>query len=242
MNKLTDLSPKELEDLKERVDKELFLTVNKLLTDLSFEELTNLKERVDEKLFLRENPRFWVPGRVRKLPEEKGGLRIAFGCQARVGKDTAVKYLIDSHEGVKLSFASPIYDILTHAQTTCGFSVEKDRKFLQWIGTWAREKDSDVWVKCLMSKVTNLPPNTNIFVSDLRFPNEFKALKKAGFTCVRLVRVAEDVEFGSGSPGHVSETALLKHHWDFILENHGTVHELYSGLDYVLKEVISKEI
>ena len=36
---------------------------------------------------------------------------LAFGCEARVGKDTAVNYLVSQKGGFKTSFASPLYDI-----------------------------------------------------------------------------------------------------------------------------------
>ena len=39
-------------------------------------------------------------------------IKIAFGGKMGTGKDCAVKYMINKHTGVKLSFADPIYDIL----------------------------------------------------------------------------------------------------------------------------------
>jgi hypothetical protein len=62
--------------------------------------------------------------------------RFGFGFEARVGKDTAVEYLIKKHGGVRISFASPIYDILEYAQNVCGFEKVKDREFLQQIRTF----------------------------------------------------------------------------------------------------------
>ena len=108
-------------------------------------------------------------------------MRVAFGCQARVGKSTAVAHLISEHGGLELSFAAPLYNILYFAQETCGLEKRKDRKFLQWIGTeWGREQDDNLWVSLLLQKV-EANPDKNIFVPDLRFPNEIRALKAAGF-------------------------------------------------------------
>ena len=76
--------------------------------------------------------------------------KIAFGGKMGVGKDFAVEYLRNRYSGNKLSFAKPIYDILNFAQKTCGFREEKDRQFLQFIGTeWARQKNPDIWVEKL---------------------------------------------------------------------------------------------
>lgn len=165
-------------------------------------------------------------------------LRIAFGCEARVGKDTAVNYLIDKYGGDKLSFAEPIYDILNYAQTKTKFKKEKDREFLQLVGTWGRNRDPDVWVNCLLRRINEISTDTNIFISDVRFPNESKALQKIGFTCVRLNRDTDPSEFGSGSIKHISEVALISYPWDKTIQNNGTPSELYSELDLL----VSKEV
>jgi len=57
-------------------------------------------------------------------------MRIAFGYKARSGKDTSADYLARAYGGERLAFAQPLYDILQHAQRTCGFPDEKDRAFL----------------------------------------------------------------------------------------------------------------
>ena len=62
-------------------------------------------------------------------------MKIAFGYKMGAGKDTAVDYLKQKYGGTHLSFAGPIYTILENAQHICGFPVEKDRQFLQFIGT-----------------------------------------------------------------------------------------------------------
>ncbi len=122
-------------------------------------------------------------------------LRIAFGCTARVGKDTACAYLIKKYGGGRISFAEPLYELLYHCQDFLGFPKQKDRKFLQWVGTeWGRAQDNDIWVKKALEKLDN---HQNFFVSDLRFPNEVKALRKQGFVLVQLIR--PDVESDAGN-------------------------------------------
>lgn len=151
----------------------------------------------------------------------------AFGHRYGVGKDTACEYLIRQHGGIQLSFAMPLYDILHYAQKTCHFPQQKDRKFLQWNGTdWARNIQQDVWVKCLLPKITDTSQN-NYFISDVRYPNEFDALKQLGFTLVKINRnaVIETNQI------HASETALANHNWDLVLDNNGTLEEFYNQLD-----------
>ena len=146
--------------------------------------------------------------------------KIAFGCQSRVGKDTAADHLISKYGGHKLSFAKPIYNILNYAISTTGLKKGKDREFLQMVGMWGRDRDPDVWVNCLLRQVDKIPENENIFISDVRFPNEFDALQKAGFTCIRIIRDAE-------KNTHISEISLLDHKWDINIQNNGTLAEFY---------------
>jgi hypothetical protein len=157
--------------------------------------------------------------------------RLAFGNKARVGKDTAVNWLIEKYGGVKYSFAEAVYDIMYYAQKVCRFPQEKDRTFLQWIGTeWARAKDPDVWVNIVKEKIEGTNPNVSIYISDVRNPNEVEMLKKLGFTLVRITRKVDDIQ--GGSRQHSSETALddIKW-WDVHIENEGTLEEFYSKLD-----------
>jgi len=113
-------------------------------------------------------------------------LKIAFGCQARMGKSAAVHYLVDKYGGIEKTFASSLYDIMYHAQGVCNFDKKKDRKFLQMIGTWARDQDPDVWINTQF-KDFKFTTGENVYVSYLRFPNEFDALKKMGFITVRII-------------------------------------------------------
>lgn len=162
-------------------------------------------------------------------------VNIAFGGQMGTGKDTAVDYLIKKYNGKRISFAGPIYDILSFAQKTCNFPYEKDRGFLQFIGTeWARQKNPNVWIEKAVSSVET---NNNNFISDLRFQNEFNALKKNGWKCVKIIRTShlENNRVGSGTIMHASELELnLIDGWDLIIENNGSLDEFYAKLDLIM--------
>ena len=180
--------------------------------------------------------------------------RIVFGFEARVGKDTAVDYLIKKHGGIRISFAAPIYEILEYAQGVCDFEKIKDREFLQYIGTeWARKKDPDVWVNVARRRIEQTPPDTPIFISDVRFPNEMAMLKSMGFVLVNITRdsatrlAAFNSEISKrdpktqvfentqtiGSTTHASETALRGYDdaWNIKIANNGRLEEFYTALD-----------
>lgn len=173
------------------------------------------------------------------------GVRIAFGCEARVGKDTSAAYLASvldakpkdasTYYGTRLfSFAEPLYKILYHAQSVCGFEMGKDRKFLQWVGTeWARSIKSDVWVNLLIERIKKAPGDANIIVTDVRFADEFEALKAAGFKMVRLIR-PEKEQLGASHANHASETSAIGLPWDHIVVNDGDLSKLYAELDQLI--------
>lgn len=167
-------------------------------------------------------------------------MKIAFGYKMGVGKDEAVCYLAKKFGGVKISFSEPLYDIMHYAQDICGFPREKDRKFLQYVGTeWARNKNNDVWVNIAINKSYS-NKNENFYISDLRFPNEFETLKRTGWTCVKIIRSHQEDRKGSGSHSHSSETCLdgvLDEQWDYIIYNLGSLKDFYNKLDVLVDKI-----
>jgi len=166
-------------------------------------------------------------------------IKIAFGCQARVGKDTAADYLIDVYGGECKKFSTPLYDILHYAQDRLGFKREKDGQFLQYIGTeWARKKDEDIWANTLLKNIKG--SHSNIYVTDLRFKNEFKLLRKNGFKLVRIIRddASNDATYGNRNTQHQSEVDLLDiplDEWDFVIYNNESLEELKFQLDNLVE-------
>ena len=167
-------------------------------------------------------------------------MKIAFGYKMGSGKDASANYLINKYGGKKISFAEPIYDILKYAQQRCEIKYHKDRNFLQLIGTnWGRNIDPDIWVNLALK---NKPVEGNIYCCDLRFKNEFVALKKDGWICVKLVRdkVSEN-RLNNGEKNHVSENELdiyTDDMWDYIIINNGSLQDLYGELDKIIKNFI----
>ena len=167
-------------------------------------------------------------------------LRIAFGCQSRVGKSTAVKYLIENYGGVEKSFASPLYDIMYYAQETCGFEKVKNREFLQTIGTWARVQNPNVWINLQIKGLKTINPEENVYFSDVRFNNEFEALKNEGFIMVRIIQDGNCHDIGGGSLTHESEIELISKplvDWNYIIKNNGSLDDFYLSLDALVRNI-----
>lgn len=152
------------------------------------------------------------------------------------GKDTAADYLLSKYPtGVKVAFSDPVYEILYFAQRRCGFDLHKDRAFLQFVGTdWGRRNDQNVWVNMLLTATKD--ETRHVFLSDLRFPNELRALKAHGWTCVKMVGRMDVRRVGTGSTAHVSEShidTIPDTCWDFVVHNTGTLDMLYEQLDSI---------
>lgn len=166
-------------------------------------------------------------------------LRIAFGYKAGSGKTTASNYLQSMYGGTCLSFADDVYKISDHALNIMRphlkpheIPEEKDRDLLRLIGMWGRSKSLDVWVNSLMSKVNSMK-DSNIFIGDVRFFNEFYRLKSEGFVLVKIVR-----PISGPKDTHISETELdcvPNSEWDYVVHNSGTLEEFKAKLETILK-------
>lgn len=155
-------------------------------------------------------------------------IRIAFGFQARVGKDTAADFLVLKYGGEKFAFAAPLKEIRDFAQETVGVSAQKDRALLQFLGDWARSRDPDVFVNAL---ARSLPRDRNVFISDVRFKSEFAFLKSEGFLLVLIKRRGAVASTSSKAEcTHASEHGLHDAPWDHTIQNFGTREEFFDQL------------
>lgn len=94
------------------------------------------------------------------------------------------------------------------------------RELLQRLGTEAGRGvlGEDVWVNALFEK----PIKRLLVISDVRFPNEAKAIKERGGIIIRVIRD------GLGpANNHPSESAYQKN--DYVIFNNGTKADLYEA-------------
>ncbi len=167
-------------------------------------------------------------------------MRIAFGYQMGVGKDTACDHLIKQHGGQKLSLSKPLYDIQRYAQERCNLPTQKDRQLLQFLGTnWLKRCDPEALVKLLLFESAKYPANTNIFVSDLRLVEQFKSLRENGFYLIKIIRPNTDPKRkGTGSTNHQSEVELdsiPNENWNLVLNNTGSLKDFQLQLNNLIK-------
>jgi hypothetical protein len=142
------------------------------------------------------------------------------------------------------------------------------RYALQTLGTeWGRACYNDVWIdygirvaKMILSNPRHgyvpsqglftaceadddWPEAQGVVFSDLRFSNEFDAVKKAGGILVRILRPGFDGETESGIAFHASEEeqkSFENDEFDLILRNDGTVEDLYARIEQDLIPLIKR--
>lgn len=167
------------------------------------------------------------------------------------GKSTAARCLVNKHRFVEVSWAWALKNVigkqlfgLSDIQINGDDPVREavipewgrsPREILQVVGTelFRDNFDPDFWVKLGSRQIEHhLRNGHNVVVSDCRFPNEIKCIKKEfDGTTVRIVRdgqTREDV--------HASETALDNYEADYkITAPSGGINQLQFMIDAIIK-------
>jgi len=124
------------------------------------------------------------------------------------------------------------------------------RLILQLWGTEVcrRAFHDDIWIASLENKLRN--SQDNIVISDCRFPNEIRSIKSAGGQVVWVKRgelpewydLAVESNLGgfnhmkTAYPDvHVSETAWVGTNFDAVIDNNGTLDDLYYQIKNLVK-------
>jgi hypothetical protein len=194
------------------------------------------------------------------------------------GKDTIADYLQNIHQFRRESFAHTLKDAVSavfgwdrellegrtresrewREQVDPWWAERLDmpnltpRWVLQYWGTEVARKSfhDDIWIASLENKLRKT--HDDIVISDCRFPNEIRAIKRAGGIVIRVVRGTEPVWFElarSVNEGpknlnwslaktelakykiHASETAWIGTEFDYVVDNNA------DGLDNLYAQV-----
>ena len=116
----------------------------------------------------------------------------------------------------------------------------------------------DIWIASIENKIRN--SKDNVVLSDCRFPNEIASIRTAGGRIVRTCRgpdpewfhAAEVVNRGptlnlswasnrsvlDNFKVHASETAWVGTDFDHVLDNNGTMDQLYAQVDLIVKNPV----
>lgn len=197
------------------------------------------------------------------------------------GKDTIADYLVNTHEFRRESFANTLKDAVAAVfgwdrtllegrtkearewreqrdewwSTRLGREITP-RQVLQYWGTEVCRQGfhDDIWIASLENKIRN--SKDNVVITDCRFPNEIKAIKRANGIVLRVKRgpepewyeAAESMNRGDRNNMnwalstdkirrlgiHASETSWVGTKFDFVLNNDSTLNDLYQQIETTL--------
>lgn len=164
--------------------------------------------------------------------------------KARSGKDTCADYLVENHRFKRYSFADPLKQgaqVMLDWGYEDVYGVRKDevdpmygfspRYVLQTLGTdWGRVMlRDDIWIKVAESKVAQIE---RCVIPDIRFDNEANFIRENGGIVIHLTRQdAPQVE------AHASEEGIYMNIEDYVINNDGTLTELYESLEGILQNL-----
>lgn len=160
--------------------------------------------------------------------------------RAGSGKDTIAEYLVEKHNFIQVSFATPIYSLAREFFKM----TDKDRKLLQDIGQSWRQINQDVWVNHLFDNL----PDGDLVVSDVRQSNEYAKGINNGFIPLRVDATLENrinrITLRDGKPPDVSlfdnEAESGADDFTYIqVYNDGTFEDLYSQIDNIINLIKS---
>lgn len=182
---------------------------------------------------------------------------IAFSGKMRSGKDAAANYIEDrmtrlGYTVTRMAFADTLKRIASYAQHKAGLPPFKDRELLQFIGVHFRKHNANVWVDALTTRVKDdleAGESDVILVTDLRFENEYEALRDMGFVLVRT-HASPEIRIGRGAEPHalehISETALDAKDdefgsWNMFIKNEDSLEAMHGKLDRVINYCLDYE-
>lgn len=170
------------------------------------------------------------------------GMILGLVGYAQTGKDTAAQAL-SKHGWQRIAFADKLkeiaYDInpdfghidLQELVDDGGWDYAKSfspialrgehpiREFLQRLGVAVRDHlGADTWVNAALD---GLDQNGKYVITDVRFPNEARAIRARGGRIFRIQRPGV-----SAANGHASETLLESIYYDKVINNDGSMSDL----------------
>lgn len=194
------------------------------------------------------------------------------------GKDTVADYLVNFHEFRRESFANTLKDAVSAIfgwdRTMVEGRTKEAREWREQVDPWWAQRlamptltprwvlqywgtevcrktfHDDIWIASLENKLRT--SKDNIVVSDVRFPNEIKAIKNLGGKIIWVKRgelpswYDTAVSANSGSNLHINEMKMNQIHasewawvgtsFDHEVTNDGTIDDLYKKIELIIRD------
>ena len=198
------------------------------------------------------------------------------------GKDTTADYLVNIHEFRRDSFAATLKDACAavfgwdrdmlegRTRSSREWREQPDEWWSERLGRtitprwvlqhWGTEVcrqgfHDDIWIASLENKLRK--STDDIVISDCRFPNEIRAIRRAGGHVIRVVRGPEpewyDIAVAANSDQpwisedprellqrrgiHASETAWIGTDFDRVIDNNTSLDDLYAQINDLVRDL-----
>jgi len=192
------------------------------------------------------------------------------------GKDTIADYLITFKGFRRMSYAEPLKDAVSAIfgwdRDLLEGTTKYSREWRDTIDPWWAERlnfpnltprfvlqqwgtevgrrafHDDIWIASIENKLRNI--KDNIVISDCRFPNELRSIKRMGGITIRVSRGANPIwydaaiQYNKGNNHaknilaeykvHASEYSNVGLDYDHYVDNSGTVDELHRKIDSII--------
>lgn len=180
---------------------------------------------------------------------------IGIGSKMCVGKDTVANYWQEKYGIVKVSFAAKLKSMVRDLYNLTGshtdgadkttalpqFNGITARDIMQKFGQYNRNIYEYVWVDYVFNVIIpSLEEGSIAVIADCRYLNEADKVKEIGGYTVNVVRDTSDYGISEDQRNHSSETSLDGYDFDFIIDNDGTLEELYAKADLVMESVCNR--
>ena len=164
--------------------------------------------------------------------------------RARSGKDTLADYLVKEYGFTRYAFADPMKDCLAqipgwdHRHMHGDLKDQVDpyynvtpRHAMQRLGTECfRTLNPDFWIK-VAERILDPYNEAPVVISDVRFENEAQFVRRRGLLIhLRRPQAQADAQ-------HQSEQGVFRIADDVLIENNGTVNQLYEDVDRLMIEI-----
>lgn len=184
---------------------------------------------------------------LRKLTQPTALPNIALTGKLRAGKDEVARYLTSKYGYTTFAFGD---ELKRYYHELFGETDAKPREGYQWFGQTMRERDPDVWVRKCLDRIAWDEDVVNAVITDVRQPNEYDALKEAGYVLIRVeapeaLRIQRAVSSGDcfnlRDLTHGTETALDDYAADFTVTNDADLAHLYRQIDEIIDSLRSPD-
>lgn len=189
---------------------------------------------------------------------------IGLGGNLRAGKDAFADNLAGNHGFIKMGMSdnlnaallrlNPIIPVYGEWQSVAAYMHYADlhdrvgyveakknsevRRLLQVLGTEVGREmiGPNVWVDMARRDIEQHMRNgRSVVITAVRFPNEIEMIRALGGTTVWIERAVEARGASEAVSGHASERSVSADDFEYVIENDGTIAELWAQGDELLE-------